>query len=159
MHSQPPALPLHLLGARVLAPSTLFSYAGRCIARKGDVGRVTGFRRHWQGAITTAVVDFLPGNAELNVESLSLATPAGKEAETRTSEARRMDTRAQRTLTRASLLAAARERLHSGVALNITHLAEEFRVTPVTARKWLADAGFDLSGLRRGRPKTSNVEK
>lgn len=37
--------------------------------------------------------------------------------------------------------------------INLSAIAAEVDATPTSVRRWLLAAGFDLSGLRRGRPK------
>lgn len=57
-------------------------------------------------------------------------------------------------LARAKILADARAVLetHGPEAIVVTHLARAHGVAPLTARRWLAGAGFSLAHLARGRP-------
>ena len=57
-------------------------------------------------------------------------------------------------LARAKVLADARAVLetHGAEAIIVTHLARQHGVAPLTARRWLAAAGFSLEHLSRGRP-------
>lgn len=48
---------------------------------------------------------------------------------------------------------------HGPAGLIVTHLAKRHDVAPLTVRRWLTAAGFDLSHLTRGRPSFAKVAK
>ncbi len=62
-------------------------------------------------------------------------------------------------LARAKVLADARAVVEArgAEALIVTHLARQHGVAPLTARRWLAAAGFNLAHLQRGRPSFAKL--
>lgn len=62
-------------------------------------------------------------------------------------------------LARAKVLADARAIAESRGAQSIivTHLARQHDVAPLTVRRWLTAAGFDLTHLSRGRPSFARL--
>lgn len=67
----------------------------------------------------------------------------------------RNHTRQALGLARARVLASARSLVETSgpQAVRITVLARQHDVAPLTVRRWLSTAGFDLSHLARGRPR------
>ncbi len=69
-------------------------------------------------------------------------------------------TRQERQLARARVVAEARLLLSkqgpSGIVISL--LGSRHGVSPLTARRWLEKAGFDLSGCQRGRPTQDRLE-
>lgn len=62
-------------------------------------------------------------------------------------------------LARAKLLTDARATVETAgpAAVIVTHLARTHGVAPLTARRWLAAAGFSLEHLSRGRPSFARL--
>lgn len=68
-------------------------------------------------------------------------------------------TRAVLGLTRAKVLADARALVETSgpAAIVVTHLARQHGIAPLSVRRWLTAAGFDIGHLTRGRPSFARL--